>query len=291
MRQFSKYLAIVLAAVAAVFLCLLLIPDRSTKSQSTRDPYATSPIILNTDPVSSSGTKDSGSASPLPSGPEAPDDWTSDPSSGISPATQEPSSQTAPETSAPPVSQGTPDYSSVTFNGDSRFSTLRSDGYPAYGLVPDSRVFALEGGRLTDEQSFFNAYYAGATGCSRAVFWYGINDVRMNPDRDNVSNFVSYYNDIITTFRSANQSAEIYILSILPLSPAAEGYYDQLDKNIRQYNERLAAYCSDWGYHYLDITSLYTGDNCLLEDHIHFTKAFYTDRLMPYLCETLGLYR
>lgn len=205
-------------------------------------------------------------------------------------STEQPSVTETPQPSSEQEAR-TADYSTVAFIGDSRFFTLRSDGRPPYGLVPDSKVFAEYGGTLISPNTYNNAYLAGYSGCSKAVFWFGINDVRVDTDRDNADLFVIHYKDVIVTFRNEDPDAEIIVLSVLNTGTDDPDYYEGQDENILQYNTKMRAYCEANGYTFLDITRFFTGDDCLLDDHIHFTEAFYTDRLLPYLCEELGLYR
>lgn len=201
--------------------------------------------------------------------------------------------ESVPETETQSIAQeettetsGTPtvsyDFPNTVFIGDSRILSLATGGQLEYALVPNEAVNATWGGVLYQNEAFENAQNAALKGRSKAVFWYGINDVQVNPDRDNAAGFIANYDAVIQTYRQANPNSEIYILSILNTSVYEKDYYEGQDMNVMNYNAEIAKYCGANGFRYIDITSLLTGEECFVpEDHIHFTKAWYENSFLP----------
>jgi len=185
---------------------------------------------------------------------------------------------TVPQTEAPLT------YEDVVFVGDSRTLSLSSGGRLEYMLVPEGSVLATWGGQLPDQSAFDNAATAGAKNSKAAIFWYGVNDVQMNADRDNADAFIANYKAVIDTFIQAGGSGQIYILSILNTTVREKDYYEGQEANITAYNAKIAEYCAQNGYVYLDITALLTGDECFAaDDNIHFSKEWYENSFLPYI--------
>lgn len=178
----------------------------------------------------------------------------------------------------------------VVFIGDSRTLSMASGGSLEYYLLPDSAVFATWGGELTQVSARENALAAGAAGRKLAVFWYGINDVQSDPNQKNASQFRANYAAIIDLYRSTAPDSDIVILSILSTSEKEKDYYNGQEENIRTYNAELADLCASEGYTYLDITDLFTCDECLAPgDFIHFSKEWYEENFLPTVFRTLGI--
>lgn len=178
----------------------------------------------------------------------------------------------------------------IAFVGDSRTLTMATGGRLEFGLIPDSSVFATWGGELTQESAKSNAVNAGEANRKVAVFWYGINDVQSDPEQKLAPQFRANYEAIIDLYRNANPDSEIVILSILSTSVNEKDYYAGQEENIRTYNAELAALCAENGYTYLDITALFTGDDCLAPgDFIHFSTEWYEERFIPTVFGALGI--
>lgn len=198
--------------------------------------------------------------------------------------------ETSTETSSADIPSSPLTLSDVAFIGDSRTLTMASGGRYEFSLLPASSVFATWGGELTQESARTNALAAGNAGRKLAVFWYGINDVQSDPEQKYAAQFVENYVAIIDIYRNANPDSDIVILSILSTSVNEKDYYDGQEENIRTYNEGLAALCAEEGYTYLDITELFTGDECLAPgDYIHFSKEWYEERFIPKVFGALGI--
>lgn len=192
------------------------------------------------------------------------------------------------------------EYKDIAFIGDSRtvyMGTKREDGF---GLVPDTSIFGTYGGVLPDARKSENALSekekatlsdvreAALQGKKKAVFWYGINDVQVNPERDNVTVFLNNYKRILDLYQSICPTSKIYIVSILTTSSKEKDYYAKQEENIGAYNNALRILCNERGYIYMDITSLYGGeDSFKAGDHIHFSKLWYENVFLPRMKEWL----
>ncbi len=208
------------------------------------------------------------------------------------PETEEPTTEaleTEVPTSAPAPSLTIDD---IAFIGDSRTLTLASGGRLEFGLVPTSSVFATWGGELHQDSAKNNAQSAAAANRKLAIFWYGINDVQSDPGQTLADQFLANYKAIIDLYRNGNPDGDVVILSILSTSVHEKDYYNGQEENIRRYNAKLADLCAERGYTYLDISALFTGDECLApNDNIHFSKEWYETRFLPTIYTALNIKR
>ena len=172
------------------------------------------------------------------------------------------------------------DFSDTTFIGDSRTKTMGTGGRYEYALLPDSDIYATWAVLTTEKPAFDDAWMAGYQKRPKAVFWYGINDVQIG-DREDADDFVRHVEDLIITFREENETAQVYILSVLTTTPQEQDYYEGQNENIRRYNERLAAFCANNGHIFVDITDLYSDSYIIEGDNIHFKREWYTDKFLP----------
>lgn len=183
-----------------------------------------------------------------------------------------------------------PGYEEIVFVGDSRTLTMAIGGTYEFNLVPDDSVEATWGGMLTENSAFENARLAARKHRKKAVFWYGINDVQLNPQRDDPSVFISNYLKVLDAYLSIEPDSTIYIVSILNTTVREKDYYQGQEQNILNYNQALYQLCLERGWYYIDVTGLLTGDDCFQEgDNIHFSKAWYQDRFLPYVTVFTGL--
>ena len=197
---------------------------------------------------------------------------------------------TEPSTEAPTESPLT--ISDVAFIGDSRTLTMATGGRYEFNLIPSSSVFATWGGELTQDSAKQNAQAAAAADRDLAIFWYGINDVQSDPEQKLAPQFIANYEAIIDLYHNINPDSKIVILSILSTSVHEKDYYEGQEENILRYNRGLAALCSEKGYIYLDITDLFTGDECLApDDYIHFSRDWYAHSFLPEVFSALGIDR
>ena len=180
-------------------------------------------------------------------------------------------------------------YDSVVFVGDSRTLSLGSGGKLEYRIVPDSAICATWGGQLVDASAMDDTRNAAGKMREKAVFWYGVNDVQMNPMRDNVDNFLGNYATLINEYAKINPSGKIYIVSILNTGVNEKDHYEGQEENIVRYNAALKKYCEECGYTYVDATGLLVGEEGILDDNIHFSEWFYREKYVPFMVDTLGL--
>ncbi|MBQ2900991.1 MAG: hypothetical protein IJE49_04030 [Agathobacter sp.] len=174
----------------------------------------------------------------------------------------------------------------IAFIGDSRTLSLSSGGRLAYQLVPSTSTYATWGGKITDDTASDNTLAAAKAGKKVGIFWFGINDVQSSDHalRDDANQFRSNYEKLIDLYRKNNPDSKIVILSILTTSVHEKDYYAKQNENIAAYNAQLKALCSEKGYTYLDITKLFTGDECFAEnDYIHFSKDWYVKNFIPFI--------
>ncbi|GEM_PF-6378031 len=180
-------------------------------------------------------------------------------------------------------------YDQVVFVGDSRTLSLGSGGKLEYRIVPESAICATWGGQLVDASAMENTKNAANKMRAKAVFWYGVNDVQMNPMRDNVDNFLGNYATLINEYVKINPNSTIYIVSILNTGVNEKDHYEGQEENIVRYNAALKQYCADCGYIYVDVTSLLVGEEGILDDNIHFSESFYKEKYVPFMVDVLGL--
>ena len=183
-----------------------------------------------------------------------------------------------------------PGYESIVFVGDSRTLTMAVGGTYEFDLVPDDSVEATWGGVLTDDTAFQNARLAARKHRKKAVFWYGINDVQLNPQRDDPNVFINNYLKVLDAYLKIEPDSTIYIISILDTTVREKDYYPGQEQNVRNYNQALYRLCLERGWYYIDVTPLLTGDECYAEgDNIHFSKKWYEERFLPYVTIFTGL--
>ena len=208
------------------------------------------------------------------------------------PETEEPTTE-ALETEAPTAAPSPAlTINDIAFIGDSRTLTLASGGRLEFGLVPTSSVFATWGGELHQDSAKNNALNAAAANRKLAIFWYGINDVQSDPGQTLADQFLANYKAVIDLYRTGNPDSDIVILSILSTSVHEKDYYDGQEENIRRYNAKLADLCAERGYTYLDISALFTEDECLApNDNIHFSKEWYETKFLPTIYTALNIKR
>ncbi|MBP5225629.1 MAG: hypothetical protein J6Z38_08640 [Lachnospiraceae bacterium] len=172
------------------------------------------------------------------------------------------------------------DFSDTTFIGDSRIKTMGTGGRYEFALLKDTDIYATWAVLTTQKPAFDDAWMAGYQKRPKAVFWYGINDVQVG-DREDYEDFVRHMDDLIITFHEENNFAEIYILSVLTTTPQEKDYYEGQNENIARYNQGLAAYCAANGYHFVDITDLYSDADIIEGDNIHFKQEWYVNKFLP----------
>ncbi|MBR3437083.1 MAG: SGNH/GDSL hydrolase family protein [Lachnospiraceae bacterium] len=285
-----------IAVIAVVVVCLLPSPGRDPKEPDTgTSQTAVSSLVPE---ETTKGEESSSETEPGTERTEAPSSGTTaepptDPPTvpTTAPPTLPPTvpseTTTAPPVTEPPVEA--PDYSKIVFVGDSRTKTMATGGQYEFRLVPDDSVCATWGGKLYDESILQNTRAAVAKKRPIMVFWLGINDVQVHPERDNVDVFIANY-DKVLSMTADNPGCTVYVLSILTTTVRERDYYEGQNENIRRYNEALQAYCGTHGYVFVDISALFTGDECFYPgDNIHFSEEWYRTRFLPTVLRKTGL--
>ena len=288
----------IVAVAAAILALILVLADRGkehppeTKSQIETDAPAKQSSKEATD--SSSGETEQGqdpqeseSLNPQESGSQA-SEPSENPSESLPPETK-PSEAKSSETAPSETAKKARAYQDIVFIGDSRTIGLGNGGSVSYGLIPDDCISAVWGGQLTDATAKMAALTAANKHRDAAVFWYGVNDVQVNPDRDNANLFIANYDAVIRCFETINADAEIYILSVITTGKEERDYYADQDKNVAAYNAALKDYCARNGFTYIDISGLPIDKNTFVEDHIHFTENWYRLYFIPTVFPALGL--
>jgi len=292
----SRYLLVVGAAVIVTQAAAVLIPEKNAETAvSSRETEVSSsasvpeipstsarvtlpPTVISETSPSEVSEKDTETAAKTSA--EASSESSADVSSEASSA---PSEESKTSSEAP-----SPDYSHVAFIGDSRTLFLGSGQDRSVGLVPNDALFATFSGTLTGDSAFSDAAAAGRAGRGLAVFWFGVNDSQVDPERDNASVFLEHYRAVIDTFRAENSEAEIIILSVVGTSVTEWSYYEGQEQNIANYNEALKNFCSEQGYRFIDLGFMNTSEADFLPDGIHFTAEWYS-RFVPAVTGLLGL--
>ena len=283
-KEWLKYIVVLLAS--AVVILIVLAATMNSRKPNKPAPDSTGAPSIETEPASS----------------ELPEETSSETEPETEEPTTETETETEPETEAPTETETFPPapettepvgiitVSDVAFIGDSRTVFLGSatvNGVSGSRLLPDSRLFAKYGGTLTDQEVKDHARAAGESGAKKAVFWLGVNDVQVNPNRGSSMEFLANFQNVMAEFLKVNRTSEIYILSVVSTSPEEKDYYEEQDENVRKYNEELKAYAERMGYHYIDLEPIYMGDASFLPDHIHFTDE-YNRRLVTFLKNQVG---
>ncbi|MBP5294716.1 MAG: hypothetical protein J6Y95_03230, partial [Lachnospiraceae bacterium] len=239
----------IIAAIAILAVVIVsLLPDpkkngpvtadpsesQETSTAETRESTTEAPVSdISTESLTEAPTEPS-TVPPTESSTEAP---TAPPTEPPTAPPTEPTIQTEETTASPSV-----DYSKIIFVGDSRTKTMASGGRYEFRLVPDDCVSATWGGTLYDGNAQHDVTEAVFKRRPVMVFWYGINDVQMHPERDNVDIFIQNY-DRLLSLTAENPGCTVYVLSILTTTIYEKDYYEGQNENIRRYNEALSAYC------------------------------------------------
>ena len=293
MKNAWKYVTVVLiAAIAVVFTAIVTKnyePAEKRPAESSKAP-ATAEATEDDSRCEETSEAATGSETAEPT-----EDGTVEPTEPKTQETEETKETEKPSSSEPaPTEKRYQDtVSDVTFIGDSRTVFMGSaiiNGVSGSKIAPDSSIYATYGAQLISHETFRDAEQAGAAGRKKATFWYGINDVQLNADRNNALAFLANYKAVVNTFRAKNPNAAIYILSIVDSSPEEKDYYEGQAENIYRYNEALISYANEQGFTYVNLAVLVDNmtEDIFLPDHIHFTDAFYR-ALADYLRDELEI--
>ena len=113
---------------------------------------------------------------------------------------------------------------------------------------------------------------------SKAYVLFGVNEFGWS----SVNAFVAKYEQVIATLRENNPNMIIYVESVLPVSEflaQSNGYGTNVNNgNVAKFNEALYAMCERLGVYYLDIHSLFVGEDGKMpvsnsSDGLHVNRA------------------
>ena len=286
LNEILKYAIVVLTSTALILLTLVLTKPNVTPEANP--PYQATETERTAEQPSTAAPTEAPTEKPTEAATAAP---TTAPTEA--PTNAPTAAPTNPPTEAPTEAVSLVSIQEVAFIGDSRTvlaGSITVGEKVGSGVIPNERIFAKYGGRLWEEEAKQNARAAGEAGTKKAVFWFGINDVQVSPNRDSETEFLANYIAVLDEFLKVNTDSEIYFLSVVTTSKEEKDYYDKQEENIAKYNRALKEYAAKMGYHYIDLEPIFLGESSFLPDHIHFTNEYYAG-LMPFLEQHVGFYR
>jgi len=191
-----------------------------------------------------------------------------------------------PEPPAPPAPQsgnqqgavpqsaavGSEYFNDCAFLGDSHIK-----GMSGYGIVSNSRVFAENGLSLAHINEKISIDSIKAINPKHIYIMMGTNGVTWMK----FSDMIYYYKNFVSTLKQSIPDADIYILSIPPVSSDRESRNDNgkmLNSDIDGYNAELLKMALDNGWYYLDVNSALKDGNGYLSgstDGIHMPRDLY----------------
>lgn len=209
-------------------------------------------------------------------------------------APPETETQTKEETK-PQTVKGSPvqgDY--ACFNNSAFFGNSRFEGLRNLGLVPN--VYAKVGLTVktaltasgSDGASIIGKFNSGET-FDNIFIMFGDNEIGYTD-----SWIISNYKTLISTVKSYQPDANIYVVSILPISreTSEKNVYNYSNSRIVNVNALIREMCSETGAEYLDVWSAMADDSgCLPSsastDGVHFGKNYYCI-MLNYIKSSLG---
>ena len=199
-------------------------------------------------------------------------------------------SETKPQTVKGSPVQG--DY--ACFNNSAFFGNSRFEGLRNLGLVPN--VYAKVG--LTVKTALTETGHDGASiigkfnsgeSFDNIFIMFGDNEIGYSD-----SWIIQNYKTLISTVKSYQPNAKIYVVSILPISreTSDKNVYNYSNARIVNVNAMIRDMCADVGAAYLDVWSAMADDSgCLPSsastDGIHFGKNYYCI-MLNYIKSSLG---
>ncbi len=192
-----------------------------------------------------------------------------------------------PETPAPPVQQpvvnlqgavpqsaavGSEYLNDCAFVGDSHIK-----GMGGYGIVSENRVFAENGLSLAHINDKISVDSIKSVNPKHIYIMMGTNGVAWMK----FSDMVDYYKKFVIKLKQSIPDADIYIISIPPVSADREARKDDgkiLNSDINAYNAEILKMANDNGWYYLDVNSaIKDGNGCLSgsTDGVHMPVSTY----------------
>lgn len=153
--------------------------------------------------------------------------------------------------------------------GDSRVL-----GFSQYGFLPENRVYAKTGSRVTDIDEYIESLKSLQP--SNIYISFGANDIVSQLD-----NLEGGYDGVVESeinkILEVCPNANIYVNGIVPFGQAAIDDQEVL-KNYTTYNDKLKAMCKKNKWNYIDNDSIVEDGQADVyqEDGIHFFSSFYS---------------
>ena len=159
-------------------------------------------------------------------------------------------------------------FDGAVLTGDSRVV-----GFSLYTGIPAAQVKARNGATIAELPGFVPEIAAMRP--QRVFVAYGINDIKSFVGGRTAAQYAGYAEEKIAEMEDALDGAEIFVNSILPVSPSL-AEQDPVYRKVDEYNSELRKMCGKRGWHYIDNDSLAAkyGD-LYVSDGIHLEAGFY----------------
>ena len=159
-------------------------------------------------------------------------------------------------------------FDGAVLTGDSRVV-----GFSLYTGIPDSNVKARNGATIALLPEFVPEIAALKP---ESVFVaYGINDIKSAVGGKTAAQYAEYAGKKISEMEKALDGAEIYVNSILPVSPSL-AEHDPEYRKVDAYNRELKEMCRKHGWHFIDNDSIAAKyADLYVSDGIHLEAGFY----------------
>lgn len=147
-----------------------------------------------------------------------------------------------------------------------------TDSLSAYEVLDERNVIAKLG--LTAVGAQKEVINIGEGNFSKVYILFGMNDILMGISDEK---FTQNYMDLIHIIQKKLPNADIYVQSILPVSPKVQNKKPALNNlKIKEFNSALVRMCKDEGINYINLRPILKGKENLFEpDGIHLKYAFY----------------
>ena len=159
-------------------------------------------------------------------------------------------------------------FDGAVLTGDSRVV-----GFSLYTNIPDSNVLARNGATIDALDGFIPQI--AALKPERVYVAYGINDIKSAVGGKTAKSYAGYAEEKIGRLEEELEDAEIYVNSILPVSPLLEKK-DRDYRKVTEYNKELRDMCLRRGWHYIDNSAIAVKyADLYVSDGVHLQAGFY----------------
>lgn len=150
-------------------------------------------------------------------------------------------------------------FAGVTFVGDAIIS-----GFSYYGYIDDANVIA--DGNMTSDKAADYVSQIVATNPSKVVLMVGLND--LNYGTRGADTIAEYISDFVSQVKSSVPSANVYVLSVLPVTSGFEssGNVSITQSGIDELNGKLSDNAAGKGYTYVDAATVYKDGTGYMND-------------------------